>query len=113
MKTEKKAFIVILLILTIFPLQLILFQKSWTASQLSDRYFLTALFFIIIGAAIWVAASGSFDLFQKSMHHARRRVQKELPAEITPLSQIANKKYQFWFEVGISLLLIALFLLLF
>lgn len=112
MKTEKKALITILCITIALPILQWLRLNELSVQKLSDNYFMFALIFIMIGSAIAILSSGAFDFFQKNMKNLRFSRRKDEQHDYVPLSKIVKKKPYYWFEVGITLLLISVLLLL-
>lgn len=112
MKTEKKAFITIVILIFITFVSALIKQRL-TIRFFSDLFFMIALFFLMAGALWSVLASGFFDFFQKSFHQLLFSRKKQNPKEFMPFSEVAAKRPLYWFEVGICFLLLALALLLF
>lgn len=82
----------------------LVFKNQLTFSHLSDVLFLFTLFFLIIGALLWVFASGSFDFFQYSM----KKAFKKADDEYLKLSDVGKSSYRFWLEPAVILLLLSL-----
>lgn len=92
---------------------LLLSKKGISTTTLSDTFFVVALFFLIIGIALWIMSSGFFDNFQRFMKQSFRLKRKSEPKEFTPLSIIGNDHRLFWLETGGILLILSLVFLLF
>lgn len=107
MTLTKKLGISLGALVTIIPLFTFLTNKKMTLTSLSDNFFLSSLFFLIIGGFILVLSSGFFDFFQKNMKHLIQLRRNNEPKEYIPLSEIFKKKPIYWLVVGGTLLLIS------
>ncbi|MGK0551012.1 DUF3899 domain-containing protein [Enterococcus faecalis] len=94
-------------------LYLLLGKKELSIVTLSDTFFLVALFFLIIGIALWIMSSGFFDNFQRFMKQSLRFKRKNDPKEFVPLSTIGKDHSRFWLETGGILLIPSLVFLIF
>ena len=106
-KPASYIFSIFLLVLTIICL---LYKHNLTLLSLSNTLFMVGLPFIIIGALLWVFASGFFDNFQRSIRESTKRKEKKQTPYMA-LSEVGMGAYSFWFKIGFPLIFIAILLL--
>lgn len=75
---------------------------------LSDSFFLAGLFFLIVGVALWIMASGFFDQFQKIMKHFLQLKKSHESKTFILFSEIGRAHYAYWLETSGFLLLPAI-----
>ena len=109
MKTKHTSYI-FSLFLFLLTLIVLLFKNNLTFINLSNTLFMVALPFIIIGALLWVFASGFFDHFQRSIRESTKRKDKKQTPYMA-LSEVGMGAYSFWFKIGLPLFILSLLLL--
>ena len=109
MKTKHTSYI-FSLFLFLLTLIVLLVRNNLTVINLSNTLFMVALPFIIIGALLWVFASGFFDNFQRSIRESTKRKDKKQTPYMA-LSEVGMGAYSFWFKIGLPLLILSLLLL--
>lgn len=107
MRLKKSSWIISLTSLLVSIL-LIIIQKDFSFTALSDNLFLFTLFFLIIGGFLWVFSSGFFDNFQQSFKKKKKKSQ----STGMKLSEVGRSSFRFWLEPAGMLLLLSLLTLL-
>lgn len=92
---------------------LLFIKKLLTIRSISDTFFIVALFFLIIGIALWIMSSGFFDNFQRFMKMHFRFKKKNEPKEFIPFSEIGKAHSLYWLETGGILMIVSIVSLLF
>ncbi len=113
MKKNKRPILIATIISFCIIIYLLTTEHMITFLRLTNTFFMTALFFLIIGVAFWIMSSGFFDNFQRIVKETFRLKKKEEIKDFIPFSSIGFAYYHFWLEIGGILLIIAIISLLF
>ncbi len=78
-------------------------QGSLTSLNLSNRFFLVGLPFLIIGILLWIFSSGFFDHFHYSMQQTFSR-KKDAKTASRSLTQVGTGRSTFWLIIAAILI---------